>query len=243
MAAREERLQRRLLGPVAVVVHRAAMAAAARFVRGGGSRAGVFLTLEHAWGMGGTIRTTFNLASWLAHRHSVSVVSMRRAREEPFLDFPDGVSVRALSGGSRLLRRLPSLLIHPYDYAYPKASFATDLALLGWLRSLAPGAVVVGTRPAFNLVIARLAPEGVVTIGVENMNFHSHRPPLARDIRRSYSRLDALVVLTLDDERDYAGVARLVRRIPNALPPLDGGGSALLAGGGGGAGGGDGEEG
>jgi glycosyltransferase involved in cell wall biosynthesis len=76
-------------------------------------------------------------------------------------------------------------------------------------------------------VAARLAPPGVVTIGVENMNFRSHRPPLARDIRRSYGGLDALVVLTDDDERDYRGVAPVVRRIPNALPPLDGGMASL----------------
>jgi glycosyltransferase involved in cell wall biosynthesis len=228
--ARQERLQRRLLGPVAVVLHRFAILVAARLVRraGAGAGAGVHLMLEHAWGVGGTIRTTFNLASWLARRHRVSIVSMRRARAEPFLEFPGGVEVSALGGrGAGMLARLPSVLVHPYDYAYPRASLATDVALLRWLRGLGPGAVVVGTRPAFNLALARLAPPGVVTIGVENMNFHSHRPPLARDIRRWYGRLDALVVLTADDERDYAGVASRVRRIPNALPELGGGVSSL----------------
>jgi glycosyltransferase involved in cell wall biosynthesis len=227
--AERERLQRRLLGPVAVVAHRVAMVLAARLVRrGGGSVSGVHLLLEHAWGIGGTIRTTFNLAGWLARRLPVTIASMRRARQEPMLAFPDGVAVEPLTDGSRgLLARLPSVLIHPYDYAYPKASLATDVALLRFLRSLGPGAVLVGTRPAFNLVAARLAPPGVVTIGVENMNFHSHRPPLARDIRRAYGGLDALVVLTSDDERDYAGLAPVVRRIPNALPELDGGVSSL----------------
>ena len=174
--------------------------------------------------MGGTIRTTFNLAGYLARDHDVQIVSLRRARKQPFLDFPDGVSVVALGAKPS---RLPSLLVHPYDYAYPKASLRTDIALLRWLRALGPGDVVIGTRPAFNLVAARLAPPGVVTIGVENMNFHSHRPPLARDIRRFYGGLDALVVLTADDERDYGGLAPLVRRIPNALPPLDGGVASL----------------
>jgi glycosyltransferase involved in cell wall biosynthesis len=227
MADSPERLRRRLLGPVAVVLHRAAMAVAARLTRrsaGHGGSGRVYLMLEHAWGMGGTIRTTFNLASWLAREHDVEIVSLRRARKQPFLDFPEGVSVVALGAKAS---RLPSLLVHPYDYAYPKASLQTDIALVRWLRSLGPGDVVIGTRPAFNLILARLAPPGVATIGVENMNFHSHRPPLARDIRRAYGGLDALVVLTGEDERDYGGLVSRVWRIPNALPALGGGVSAL----------------
>ena len=86
--ATTERLQRRLLGPVAVVVHRAAMPVAARLTRRGRTPAGaprVSILLEHAWGMGGTIRTTFNLAGYLARSGEVEIVSSRRARRRPFL--------------------------------------------------------------------------------------------------------------------------------------------------------------
>jgi glycosyltransferase involved in cell wall biosynthesis len=241
---RPEQLRRRLLGPVAVAVHRAAMPVAARLTGGGRRRAGggqgaqVHILLEHAWGMGGTIRTTLNLAGHLAKRGHVEIVSSRRTRGRPFLPFPSGIDVTALDDrtqprglASMVLSRLPSVLIHPYDYAYPNASLGTDLALVRRLRSM-QGGVLIGTRPAFNLVAARLAPPAVVTIGVENMNFQSHRPPLARDIRRHYGKLDALVVLTGDDERDYSallgGARTRVERIPNAVPEL-GGGTATLA--------------
>jgi glycosyltransferase involved in cell wall biosynthesis len=67
------------------------------------------------------------------------------------------------------------------------------------------------------------------------MNVAAHAPALTRAIRRHYPRLDALAVLTRDDERDYgellAGARTRLARIPNALPPLDGGlsdGSAKL---------------
>jgi glycosyltransferase involved in cell wall biosynthesis len=230
-----ERLRRRLLGPVAVALHKAAMAVAARLVRRGSGSDGsprLHMVLEHAWGLGGTIRTTLNLADWLSPRVPVEIVSMRRAREEPALAFPDGVAVTELGGrAGGLLGRLPSVLIHPYDFVYPRVSLATDVALVRWLRALGPGDVVIGTRPAINLVLARLAPPGVATIGVENMNFNSHRAPLARDVRREYGGLDALVVLTEDDRRDYSaalsGSSTVVERIPNALPALGGGVSGL----------------
>jgi glycosyltransferase involved in cell wall biosynthesis len=237
--AEPERLQRRLLGPVAVALHRAAMPVAARLTRRRRAAGGpaTHILLEHAWGMGGTIRTTLNIAGYLAGEGPVEIVSSRRARQRPFLAFPPGVEVSALDDRTqprgvvaRVLARLPSLLIHPYDYAYPKASLWSDLALVRRLRSLQAG-ILIGTRPAFNLVAARLAPPGVATVGVENMNFHSHRPPLARDIARHYGKLDALVVLTGDDERDYSalldGSRTLVERIPNALPSLGGGVAAL----------------
>jgi glycosyltransferase involved in cell wall biosynthesis len=63
------------------------------------------------------------------------------------------------------------------------------------------------------------------------MNYHSHRGPLARDMRREYERFDGLVVLTAEDERDYRALigsgATQVARIPNALPALGGGVAAL----------------
>jgi glycosyltransferase involved in cell wall biosynthesis len=131
----------------------------------------------------------------------------------------------------RVLSALPSVLIHPEDYAYANASLWTDLLLVRWLRSLRGGGIVIGTRPAFNLVIAALAPPGVVTVGQEHMNFTAHRPRLAADTRRWYRRLDALAVLTEDDRRDYAhaleGAATRVVCIPNSLPDIGGGVSEL----------------
>ncbi len=222
----KESLRRRLLGPLAVAVHRAALRTVALLPRGRATRmqGPVRILLAHAWGMGGTIRTTLTVAGHVAQTRDVEVVSLVRRRKRPFFPFPPKVATRALAtkrGG--LLDRLPSILIHPEDYAYPLCSLRTDIALLRWLRSL-DGGVLITTRPAFNLLATRLAPRSVITIGQEHMHFASHRPRLAADIARHYHELDALTVLTSDDERDYRGLLRTrVELIPNPLAPVGGG--------------------
>jgi len=219
-----ESLRRRLLGPLAVAAHRTVLALLAALPRPRAARTDgpTRFLLAHAWGMGGTIRTTLTVAEHL----DAEVVSVLRRRDDPFFGFAPGLRVTALDDRRRttLLSRLPSLLVHPEDYAYPWCSLRTDLALLRWLRSLDGGAVIT-TRPAFNLLAARLAPAGVITVGQEHLHFAAHRPRLAADIRRHYPRLDALTVLTADDERDYrallAGSGTHVECIPNPLPPGD----------------------
>jgi glycosyltransferase involved in cell wall biosynthesis len=230
--SRRESRRRRLLGPLAVWLHRGLLGSvAAAFGRRGRTApepGPVRFLLAHAWGFGGTIRTTLTLAGELSRRHEVEIVSALRRREQPFFALPDAVRVRALEDRrkpgplARALGTVPSLLVHPEDYAYPWCSLWTDVALLRGLRSLR-GGVLIATRPALNLLAARVVDRSVVVIGQEHMNFHSHRPRLAADVRRHYPRLDALTVLTADDARDYRGLLSRVELIPNPVAPLDGG--------------------
>jgi glycosyltransferase involved in cell wall biosynthesis len=237
-APRRESRRRRALGTPAVALHRLAMHLLERVPRRTPPPAPgpVRILLLHAYGMGGTIRTTLGLAAHLAERHEVEIVSVVRRRDEPFFPFPEGVRVTVLDDqrgrvGGRL-SRLPSLLVHPEDYAYPWSGPLTDLRLWRWLRSLRSG-VLLTTRPAFNLLAGRLVAGGVPVVGQEHLHFHSHRPRLAADIRAHYPRLDALTVLTTADLAAYAallaGTPARVERIPNAVPALDGGTSALDA--------------
>jgi glycosyltransferase involved in cell wall biosynthesis len=239
-----ESRRRRLLGGLAVAVHRVALGLAARLPRGGADTGDttVRILLLHAYGLGGTVRTSFNLAQGLAAAEppassgaaggprGVELLTVMRRRERPFFTFPDGARVRVIDDQRARgpLDRIPSVLIHPEDYAYPYASLRTDLRLLRALRAVR-GGVLITTRPAFNLLAARLARPGVVTVGQEHMNFHSHRPRLAADIARRYRGLDALAVLTDADARDYAATAPRVVRIPNAVPRLGGGVAPLDA--------------
>jgi glycosyltransferase involved in cell wall biosynthesis len=238
--------RRRLLGAPVIALHRLALA----LVRALPARRGtappsdgprpVRIILANAYGMGGTIRTTLNLAGRLVRDREVEIIALRRHADRAFFAFPDGVTVTSLddaSGGrrpwpERVAAKLPSLLVHPEDYGYPSASLLTDVRLLRRLRAMG-GETIIATRPAWALLARAAAPDDTVVVGQEHMHFHAHRPALAADIRRWFPDLDAIAVLSADDEADYreavgGGRARVVR-IPNAVPDLGGGISALDA--------------
>ncbi len=61
-----------------------------------GGRTRVTILILNAYGMGGTIRTAFNLASYLSEQYDVEVLSVKRRKREPFFAFPPGVKVTAL---------------------------------------------------------------------------------------------------------------------------------------------------
>jgi len=237
------RLARRLLGRPALAAHRVALPVARALARrrpAAGDGRDVRVLLLHAYGMGGTVRATISLVTALAERHDVELVSIVRQRDEPFFTLPPGVAVTTVDdqrpgrreGGplARALRRLPSVLVHPEDFAYARCSLWTDVLLFRRLRRMR-GGIVIGTRPGFNFLAQALAGLGAVIVAQEHMNVDAHRPGLAADIRRRYGALDVLAVLTEEDRRDYeaalGGAPARVVRMPNAVPPLPGGVSPL----------------
>jgi glycosyltransferase involved in cell wall biosynthesis len=236
-------LARRLLGRPALLAHRAALPLAGALARRrppAGDGRDVRVLLMHAYGMGGTVRATISLVAALAEGHDVELVSVVRQRDDPFFALPEGVAVTTVDdqrpgarrGGAlaSALRRLPSLLVHPEDFAYARCSLWTDVQLVRRLRRVR-GGIVVGTRPSLNFLAAALAGPGAVVVAQEHMNIAAHRDGLAGDIRRRYPALAALAVLTDEDRRDYErlleGTATRVVHVPNAVPPLSGGVSRL----------------
>ncbi|MEO3791819.1 glycosyltransferase family 4 protein [Nonomuraea sp. B10E15] len=193
----------------------------------------VRILLLHANGMGGTIRTVFNLASHLAKEHDVEIVSILKESEHPFFPIDPRVRFRYLDDRLKpganplraMLSKLPSKLIPKGETAYHRFSLWTDLALTRYLRSLDTG-VLMGTRPGLNLAMAQLARPGVITIGQEHVALRTQAEPIQELIKWRYRRLDALVTLTKADLRDYREMLpkqpRKLVRIPNAVPPMTG---------------------
>jgi glycosyltransferase involved in cell wall biosynthesis len=229
--------RRRVIGPHELWLHRLAHALAGVVLRRRppDGRPKITILIANAYGMGGTIRTCLNVAGYLARSHEVEIISAQRLRDRPFFPFPPGVKVRvvddqrdrALGGRAgrvrKLLRPHRSRLLFPGDLRFAAGcSLWTDLMLLRHLWDVRAG-VVMGTRPALNLLAPLLARRGLVVIGQEHMNLETHTPQRQAEIARRYPALDAVTVLTERDSETYSralGDSVRLERIPNATPAL-----------------------
>jgi glycosyltransferase involved in cell wall biosynthesis len=188
--------------------------------------------IMNAWAPGGTVRATFTTAERLAERHDVEIISVNRSRDEPALPPPHGVRLRALddtrpehpprSPVARWARRRPSLALTPHDHRHFRFSGLSDVKLLRYLPSLRDG-VLIGTRPALNLAIARLAPASVVRVAQDHLHLAAYPPALRDQMRAEYPRLDAVVTLTEETAAGYRlllGDGARVECIPNSAPEV-----------------------
>lgn len=192
----------------------------------------ISILIMNAYGMGGTVRATLNLADELALRHDVEVVSVFRHRTKPFLPVSDRVTVTTLvdlraeakkwwriGAASRLKR--PSTLMHPEERAYSNFNAESDRALKRYLAELQTG-VLITTRAGLNLAAARLARDGVRLVAQEHLHFGAHKPGILDEIRTWYPKLDAIITLTDADHAEYSGLLdghpTRVYTIGNGLP-------------------------
>lgn len=199
-----------------------------------------------AYGMGGTVRTTFNLAQALAEQHEVEVVSVFRYRDKPFFEPGNGVRLRSLVDmrrhrpgyqGDDPEHALPATVFPAADGNYKQHSALTD-RLIGEHLATTEADVVIGTRPGLNVHVARQTRRGPVRLGQEHLTLATHSARLKRVLRSNYPRLDAVTTVTEADARDYRKHMWLpgvhVQSLPNSVPepavsPADGSGKWVVA--------------
>ncbi|SOD60697.1 Glycosyltransferase involved in cell wall bisynthesis [Streptomyces zhaozhouensis] len=182
--------------------------------------------LHNAYGIGGTIRTTFNLAEALVPRHEVEIISILRHREEPNFSLDPRVRLRPLvdlrteRDDPRHLR--PARVFPAAEYRYSQYSALTDERIAHCLATLEAD-VVIGTRPGLNVHLALQGPREAVLVGQEHLTLDNHPPGLRNEMRRVYPRLDALTTVTHADAATYQRKMRLpgvrVEALPNSVPP------------------------
>ncbi|GGW67354.1 glycosyltransferase family 4 protein [Streptomyces xantholiticus] len=181
--------------------------------------------LHHAYGVGGTIRTVFNLADALADRHDVEIASVFRYRERTRFDLRSQIRLTPLTdmrpGGDteHPLHSEPARSYPASDGRYLQHSRLTEGRIKEWLANT-DADIVIGTRPGLNALLARFTPPHIVRIGQEHLTHNSHRFALRTQLRNCYPQLDALVTVTEADAEIYRqSMPRLrVTAIPNSVP-------------------------
>ncbi|MEU8826292.1 glycosyltransferase family 4 protein [Streptomyces sp. NPDC048636] len=202
--------------------------------------------IHNAYGIGGTIRTTYNLARTLGEQHDVEIVSVFRHRDQPIFDPGPHVRLSHLVDirkgsptydGADPDHARPAKVFPTDEGRYKQYSELTDRRIGEHLRGLEAD-IVVGTRPGLNVHIARDARRGPMRVGQEHLTLSTHSRGLKRALRGVYPRLDAVTTVTEADARTYRGQMRLpgvrIEAVPNSVPepglePADGTGKWVVA--------------
>jgi glycosyltransferase involved in cell wall biosynthesis len=191
----------------------------------------VLFLINDGFGIGGTIKTTFNLGAALAERgHVVEVLSTVRRRDVPQMPVPPAIRLMSLveprsdnpdydqgaTGRDRPARVYPAADFKAADYnAYVEDRYRRYLAGTD-------ADVVLATRPGLIAYLARFAPAHLVRIGQEHLVRGQHRKALRAEMPRHLRKIDALVTVSRRDAEDYRANTRIGRtrllHIPNSIP-------------------------
>ncbi|MEI5100546.1 glycosyltransferase family 4 protein, partial [Streptomyces sp. PmtG] len=188
----------------------------------------VFL-LHNVYGVGGTIRTTLNLASALSERHDVTIVSLMRHREWPRFEVDPRVALVPLvdlrAGNPDTADPLfeePAVAFPSAERRHHQYSRLHDVRVEAYLRDC-DADVIIGTRPGINVYLARFGPRRALRIGQEHLRHDAHSKRLRAQLARHYRSLDALVTTTEADAAVYRARMPLpgvrVLSVPNMAPP------------------------
>ncbi|MEV0275627.1 glycosyltransferase [Streptomyces sp. NPDC050610] len=170
--------------------------------------------LHNAYGIGGTNRTTFNLAAALADRHQVEIASMTRHRDEPGLALDPRVRIVPLAdlrppGGTDQAAGADDACTEgagPAAFAAERHhgpySRLAERRIADYLRRC-PADIVIGTRPSVNIHLARFGPRRALRIAQEHRSLDAHPERLRRELARHYRSLDALITTTEADAAAY----------------------------------------
>lgn len=189
--------------------------------------------LHNAYAIGGTVRTTLNLAAALVDRggHEVEIVSMSRHRADPRFAVDPRITLvplvdtRADSEDTRLAAYgSPARDFPAAEKRHKQYTLLHDQRARQYLEQHCDADVVIGTRPGINVYLSLWGPKRALRIAQEHLRHDAHSKKLRTVLRRHYRALDAVVTMTEADARVYRekmplpGVA--VRCVPNIVPAV-----------------------
>ncbi|MEU0097987.1 glycosyltransferase family 4 protein [Streptomyces sp. NPDC006267] len=183
--------------------------------------------LHDAYGIGGTVSATLNLAGALAKRHEVEIVSVFRTRDTPQGSVEPGVrltplvDIRANSADKdHQLSRQPSA-VSPRSPSFSQLYNAlTDQRIGGYLDGTTAD-VVIATRPVLLMYLAHFGERDYLRIGQEHLTHDSQIPEQRERQNQIVPDMDAFVTVSHADAEIYRGAlphaASRILSIPNPV--------------------------
>ncbi|MFI0912148.1 glycosyltransferase family 4 protein [Streptomyces abikoensis] len=188
--------------------------------------------LQNAYGIGGTIRSTFNVAGALAARHDVEIVSVIRSGEKPRLTLQPGVRLinlidqRADKGADLddALLGQDSQYIPPVEAKGAHFSALTDQRVSAHLAAT-DADVVIATRPGLVMYLAEFGQDRYLRIGQEHRIYGTHEAAIRAYQDASIPHLDAHTTVSEADavthREQLPGIKTKIVCIPNGCPPSE----------------------
>ncbi|MGW6459867.1 glycosyltransferase family 4 protein [Streptomyces sp. NPDC055078] len=206
----------------------------------------ISLLIHTIYGIGGTIRTTLNLAEELADRHDVEIVSVFRHRDVPLFGIDPRITVVPLVDTRPASptyekehpdHKEPAEFFPRHEARYKEYSRLTDERVRAHYTA-SDADVIIGTRPGLVAYVAQFAPGRALAIGQEHMTHNHHREALREEMRPHLATLDAFVTVSEGDAAVWREKMPLpdtrVLAIPNSVPepvvpPSDQSGNIIVA--------------
>ncbi|MDT0448885.1 glycosyltransferase family 4 protein [Streptomyces hesseae] len=188
--------------------------------------------LQNAYGIGGTIRSTFNVAGALAARHDVEIVSVIRSGEKPRLTLHPGVRLINLidqrpdkgSDVDNALLTQDSHYIPPVEAKGAHFSALTDQRVAEHLGAT-DADVVIATRPGLVMYLAEFGQDRYLRIGQEHRIYGTHEAAIRAYQDASIPHLDAHTTVSEADavthREQLPGIKTKIACIPNGCPPSE----------------------
>ncbi|MGW2366073.1 glycosyltransferase [Streptomyces sp. NPDC001667] len=188
--------------------------------------------LQNAYGIGGTIRSTFNVAGALAARHDVEIVSIHRTGGTPKLPLHRKVKLvhlidtRAETGADRDNPALEqdSALVPPVEAKGAQFSALTDKRVAEHLART-DADVVIATRPGLVMYLAEFGQDRYLKIGQEHRIYGTHEPNIRAAQDLAIPKLDAHTAVSEADaathREHFPGVKTKLIALPNGVPPSE----------------------
>ncbi|MCD9144699.1 glycosyltransferase family 4 protein [Streptomyces albireticuli] len=201
--------------------------------------------LQNAYGIGGTIRSTFNVAGALAARHDVEIVSIHRTGGTPKLPLDRKVRLvhlidqRADTGADRdnPLLQQDSAHIPPVEAKGAHFSALTDKRVAEHLART-DADVVIATRPGLVMYLAEFGQDRYLRIGQEHRIYGTHEPNIRAAQDLAIPHLDAHTAVSDADaathREHFPGIKTKLIALPNGVPasevePSDGSAKLVVA--------------